>query len=205
MQDCSVNINYIDNPFAEEKIDGKIYLMARPKDKHLFIQDNLLTIFNNHFADKKKKCRAVSEMQLYTDKENYVQPDLLVYCKDNNEKKNRAVPLIVVEVLSDSTWKKDMTAKMRKYAELGIEEYWVIDPRNQRLSIYKLDGGKYGSEPGELYNYPLNLADDEFSIVPEIREKEQQEIIKEFSPWFFPDLVISLEDIFDFDALDFVR
>ena len=199
------NFNYIDNPFTEEKIDGKVYLMARPNDKHLLIQDNLLTIFNNYFTGKKKKCRAISEQQIYVNENNYVQPDLLIYCKNNNEKKNKTVPLIVIEVLSDSTWKKDMTAKMRKYAELGIEEYWTIDPRSQRISIYKLEKGRYRPEPVEVYNYPLNLADDEFSIVPEIREKEQQEVVKEFAPSFFPDLTIALEDIFDFEALDFVR
>jgi len=198
------NINYLDNPFTEEKIDGKIYLMARPNGRHTMIQGNLFEIFNNYFAQKKKKCKAIFEWQLYIDKDNYVQPDLLIYCKSNNEKKNKAVPLIVIEVLSDSTWKKDVTDKMRKYAELGIEEYWIIDPRNQRVSIYKLNDNKY-AEPSEVYGYPFNLDDDDFSPVPEVREKEEQEVIKEFAPPFFPDLTIMLEDVFDFEALDFMQ
>jgi Uma2 family endonuclease len=163
------------------------------------IQKNLLNIFSNYFSQKKKKCAIFFERQLYIDANNYVQPDLLIYCKDNNDKKNKSIPLIVIEVLSDSTWRKDMTVKMRKYAELGIDEYWIIDPDSQKLSIYKLSSGKY--EVSEAYNHPF---EDGFSMVPELREKEEREIIKEFSPSFFPELMILLADIFDFEALDFV-
>jgi len=194
------NLNYIDNPFIEERIDGKIYLMARPNNRHATIQENLFEILNRYFASKDKRCRAMFERQLYMNKDNYVQPDLLIYCKDNNEKKNKSVPLIVIEVLSDSTWQKDMTTKMRKYAELGIEEYWIIDPKSQKLSIYGLDGGRY--EVSEAYNQPF---EDDFSHVPEVRAREEQAVAKEFSPSFFPDFVIKLADVFDFETLEFLE
>jgi Uma2 family endonuclease len=200
MQDYSVDdVNYIDDPFIEEMIDGKIYLMARPGNKHMLIQSYLNRIFNNYFERKKKKCKAVYEMQLYINDRNYFQPDLMIYCKNNNEKKNKKIPLIVIEVLSDSTWKIDITAKMKKYAELEIEEYWIIDPRNQRLNIYKLDGERY-----DLYESYYHPFADGFSVVPKIREKEESEIIREFSPAFFPDMTILLADVFNFDDLDII-
>jgi Uma2 family endonuclease len=192
-------LDYIDDPFVEESIDGKIYMMARPNAMHLMIEGNLLNIFNSYFRQNKRKCTAVFEMQLYVNDKNYVQPDLMIYCKDNNEKKNKKIPLIVIEVLSESTWKKDVTVKLQKYAELGIEQYWIIDRRTRRISIYQLAGGKY--ELGELYNYPL---EDEFSIMPEIRAKQKAEVTKEFSSPFFPDLAISLEGVFNLDNIDLI-
>jgi len=198
MQDYNIDDDS-DNLIVEEMIDGKIYFMAAPDDRHLMIQDKLLRIFNNYFERYKKKCRAIFEKQIFINERNYVQPDLMIYCKDNNEKKNRRAPLIVIEVLSDSTWKKDMTAKMKKYAELSIEEYWVIDYRSQRLTVYKLDGDRY-----ELYESYYHSLENSFSVVPKVREKEESEAIKEFSPTFFPEITISLEYVFNFEDLEFM-
>jgi len=197
MQDYGYN--YIDDPVVLEMIDGKVYMMSRPNDRHLIIQRNLSEIFRNHFKQNKKKCTAISEMQLYLDDRNYVQPDLMVYCKTNNEKKNRKVPVIVVEILSDSTWKKDMTVKMKKYAELEIEEYWIIDPPSQRLSIYRLEGGQY-----ELHDTYYNPSEDSFSAVPEIREKQRSELVREFAPPLFPEMTVSLEEVFSLEDLDII-
>jgi Uma2 family endonuclease len=40
---------------------------------------------------------------------------------------NAPVPLLVVEVLSKSTRRRDLTIKRDFYLELGIPEYWVVD------------------------------------------------------------------------------
>jgi len=191
--------NYIDDPIVLEMIDGKVYMMSRPNDRHLMLEGNIYNIFTNYFRKNKKKCVVIIERQLYLDDSTYVQPDLMVYCKNNNEKKNRKVPVIVVEILSDSTWKKDMTVKMKKYAELEIEEYWIIDPRSKRLSIYKLEGGKY-----ELHDTYYNPSEDSFSVVPEIREKQQSELVREFSPPLFSDMTVSLEEVFSLEDLDII-
>ena len=198
MQDYA--IDYLDDPFIEEMINGKVYLMSRPSDEHLMVQYKLLKAFNNHFELHKKKCMAIFEKQLYINDKNYVQPDVMIYCKNNNEKKNKKIPLIVIEVLSDSTWKKDMTAKMTKYAESGIEEYWTIDYQAQRITVYKLNDNIY-----ELYESYYLPNENSFSLVPKLRKQQESEIVKEFSPALFPEIIISLEDVFDFEALEYIQ
>jgi len=196
MQDYAIDDNVFSDKRRKEIIDGRIYLMASPSEKHVSIQYNLCSIFNEYFRKGKNKCLAILAKDLYISRTNWLIPDLLIYCKDNNEKKNKKVPLIVVEILSESTWKRDVTVKMKKYAELEIEEYWIIDPDTQRLTIYKLEDGKY--EQSELYNLPLPVEED----VPIKPDDEEVEIIKNFSPAFFPELTVSLEDIFNFENLD---
>ncbi|MCL2095870.1 MAG: Uma2 family endonuclease [Oscillospiraceae bacterium] len=197
------DINYIDNPFIREMIDGKVYLMARPNNRHMVIQKNLNKLFENYFRRKNRKCAIFFEMELEIDVKNTMQPDLLVYCKENNEKKNKKIPLIVIEVLSDSTWKKDVTVKMKKYAEIGIEEYWVIDPRSQRISIYALENGEPGRyELRELYDLP---PDDGFSGFRILREEEEKDAVREFSPVSFPEMTILLEDVFNFEDLEIIE
>lgn len=51
--------------------------------------------------------------------------------------------LLVVEVLSPSTRRRDLTLKMQVYADARIPAYWVIDPDRPSLAAYELAGGDY--------------------------------------------------------------
>ena len=179
--------------FKEEKIDGKLYLMARPSDEHEGIQGNLYNIFSNYFKKNKRRCRIKNEAEIYHNKDNYFVPDLMVFCYQNDREDNKIIPVIVIEVLSKSTYSKDMNIKMKKYAELGIKEYWVVDYINSTISIYILaESGKY--EHYSSYSY---FGEEDYDETGGLREKEQEpEIIEEFSPVNFPELKIKLEDIF---------
>ena len=65
------------------------------------------------------------------------------------------VPELVVEILSSSTSTKDLTEKWRLYADLGIAEYWTIDPGGDPepdspaiLRIHRLQpNGHYAQDP----------------------------------------------------------
>ena len=52
---------------------------------------------------------------------------------------------LVMEVLSDrpKDRKRDLETKRREYAEAGIAEYWLIDPKRRRISVLSLAGRKY--------------------------------------------------------------
>ena len=45
-------------------------------------------------------------------------------------------PDMVVEVLSKSTRKKDITVKKDIYEANGVREYWIIDPYMKVISVY---------------------------------------------------------------------
>ncbi len=48
---------------------------------------------------------------------------------------NEPPPLLVVEVVSESTLRTDYRTKRAEYNVLGIEEYWIVDPLAQRVTI----------------------------------------------------------------------
>ena len=54
-------------------------------------------------------------------------------------------PSLVVEVVSPSTKRDDYRAKQWEYCFLGILEYWIVDPLEQRVTIGVLDdeAGEY--------------------------------------------------------------
>ena len=50
---------------------------------------------------------------------------------------------MVIEILSPNTSVKDQREKLVLYERYGIEEYWIVDPQNQVVSVYILLRGAY--------------------------------------------------------------
>lgn len=48
--------------------------------------------------------------------------------------------MLVVEVLSSEP-ARDLIRKLGKYAEAGLERYWVIDPEEPLLIVFGLENG----------------------------------------------------------------
>jgi Uma2 family endonuclease len=66
----------------------------------------------------------------------------------------RIVPSLVVEILSPSTARRDRTEKVELYAQNGVDEYWIIDPRRREVILYS----RSASTPGHAFDDPLTLA-----------------------------------------------
>lgn len=55
-------------------------------------------------------------------------------------------PILVVEVVSESTKATDYRAKRSEYAVLDISEYWIVDPLEAKVLILNLIDGAYESQ-----------------------------------------------------------
>lgn len=55
-------------------------------------------------------------------------------------------PDLAIEILSPSTARRDKTEKLEIYAENGVREYWLVDPKKREVSVYALTGATF-SEP----------------------------------------------------------
>jgi Uma2 family endonuclease len=56
---------------------------------------------------------------------------------------NEPSPLLVVEVVSESTKSTDYRAKRAEYSVLDIPEYWIVDPLNAKVTVLTLVEGWY--------------------------------------------------------------
>jgi Uma2 family endonuclease len=56
-----------------------------------------------------------------------------------------APPLLVIEVVSPGELQRDRDyiAKRRQYEDLGIPEYWIVDPQSQTVLVLALNQGTY--------------------------------------------------------------
>ena len=52
---------------------------------------------------------------------------------------------LVVEVVSDDEEgrRRDLQTKRQEYAQAGIAEYWIVDPKTETVSVLTLDGAVY--------------------------------------------------------------
>ena len=124
---------------------------------------------------------------------NIFKPDLSVITSANASiiEWNRAifgVPDMVVEILSKSTMKNDLTVKKNIYEQNGVKEYWIVNPFMEIVDVYLLRDGKYYLD-GEyiLYNK------DEWEMLTDEQRAENK---TEITLATFPDLTIKLSDIF---------
>lgn len=56
---------------------------------------------------------------------------------------NEPPPVLVVEVVSESTRSADYRAKYSEYSVLEISEYWIVDPLEAKVTICQLNEGRY--------------------------------------------------------------
>lgn len=50
---------------------------------------------------------------------------------------------LVMEVVGVDDRRRDLETKRFEYARAGIPEYWIIDPREDRVTVLVLDGQTY--------------------------------------------------------------
>ena len=140
-----------------ELINGFISLMTpAPAMKHQQISRQLLLFFGN-FLSSNDLCQvfhAPFDVRLpkpETTKEDkeiqtVVQPDICIIC-DPSKLDDRGcigAPDLIVEILSPSTSKKDLTDKFKVYEESGVKEYWTVNPNDENIMVFVLDKkGKY--------------------------------------------------------------
>jgi Uma2 family endonuclease len=80
------------------------------------------------------------------DDRHYREPDVLFVANKNIQRRHEqyweAIDL-AVEIVSPDDPDRDLIDKRNDYAVAGVPEYWIIDPRDDSITVLCLDGGNY--------------------------------------------------------------
>ncbi len=111
-----------------ELIGGSVYAMAGASANHGRISGNIFAAFLQHLQNDKTSCEPfLADMKVKTGK-NFFYPDVLIACEQEENEYYRNAPLIIVEVLSQSTRKRDNTLKRLSYQNIpSLQEYVLIE------------------------------------------------------------------------------
>lgn len=169
-----------------EKIDGVIFNMSPSAGfMHSQVNGNIYHAIKRQLKDS--VCVVSMEnLDLYLSEDEYLIPDIMLICDGQRIKndKYRGVPRFIAETLSPGTALWDRTLKLEKYAKLGVDEYWIVMPKERSVEVYYLEGGKY--QLRESY------------ILEEDEKDENYNADKILALRAMPFITIGLREIFDY-------
>jgi len=126
---------------------GEVFAMAGGTLNHTKISTNTLFELEDHFRKTGDNCSAFnSDIKIEINKKGrYVYPDTLGVCgaPDESDDVSGAItnPIIVVEVLSDSSEGYDHGVKYKYYKRLSsVKEYLILDQRKYAATLYRRNG-----------------------------------------------------------------
>jgi Uma2 family endonuclease len=112
-----------------EYVDGQIYAMAGGSLKHNLIASNTSGLLWNHLRGQ--SCFPLSsDMLVKTLGKRFRYPDVVVVCENDSMEDEQVVanPILIIEVLSKSTRKKDKGEKRLEYLSIpSLLEYVLIE------------------------------------------------------------------------------
>ena len=123
--------------------NGKIYALAGGTVNHGKISGNVYNELRNQLKAKKSICLPFnSDIKLFIKATNsYVYPDCMVVCEDKEESRKDANsvsnPILIVEVLSNSTSGYDRGDKFYKYRQIpSFKEYVLIEQDKYVVDVH---------------------------------------------------------------------
>ena len=133
-----------DDGLRHEIIDGEHYVNPAPNIRHQLIITRLLVRIATFTEDHDLGQVFCSPIDVVFSKNNVVQPDVLYVRKENTGELQGAfvkiAPDLVIEVLSKSTRTHDKVRKLKVYDTFNVREYWIVDPDEDMVSIYRRAG-----------------------------------------------------------------
>ncbi|GFI37378.1 hypothetical protein IMSAGC015_01565 [Lachnospiraceae bacterium] len=141
-----------------ELIDGKIYYMAPPNTRHQALVMDLSYQIKDHIRHNNGECSvfpAPFAVFLNENDKNYVEPDISIICDKNKitDKGCNGAPDWVIEIVSPSSKAIDYFTKLFKYRTAGVREYWIVDPAQEMIMVYRFE-----QETMEQYSFGEDVA-----------------------------------------------
>ncbi|MDX1942898.1 MAG: Uma2 family endonuclease [Saprospiraceae bacterium] len=136
------------DPFLYELINGELVKKSAPNPEHQEISGLLYNKIFTHIVEKKLGKILYAPIDVFLDEHNVPQPDLVFVRQerlDIIDKKEGILgrPDMVIEIMSPNSVKRDRFDKKDLYERFAVPEYWIVDPQNMTIEIYKLQNNRY--------------------------------------------------------------
>ncbi len=136
-----------ENGKIHEIIDGEHYMTPAPETYHQTLSRRIQFQLYQQIEERELGFVFNAPTDVQLSEIDIVQPDLLVILASRKSiispKKVIGPPDLVIEILSASTERKDRELKRDLYQKAKVPEYWLMDPEDQQITVYRLKGGSY--------------------------------------------------------------
>jgi len=134
-----------EDQLRHELIDGEHFVSPSPNTAHQTVLKRLFVVLNR-YAERHRTGEVLFapfdvKLSAYT----VLVPDLVYFIADRfarivNEKHATAAPDLAVEILSPGTRRRDLGRKRAVYDREGVQEYWLVDPAAESITVLRRPG-----------------------------------------------------------------
>lgn len=125
-----------------ELIEGEVIMSPAPIPKHQRVSRRSVILLDSLIPDGEI---FDAPIDVYFDDDNVVQPDIVWVSANSRcvvtEKRLEGPPDLIVEIFSPGTERRDKKAKFDLYQKYGVREYWMMDPEEEYIEVYRHENG----------------------------------------------------------------
>lgn len=138
-----------------ELINGQLIEEPSPTPYHQDLVMKLSNLIYNHLQVTNDLGKVfTAPLDVYLEHHETFQPDIIFVGKERKpiigEKMINGAPDLVIEILSPATAYYDLRHKKRVYAKQGVQEYWIVDPKEQSIEVYTQSNGEFSFKNGQI-------------------------------------------------------
>ena len=126
-------------PERNEFYRGEVFAMVGVRRTHALVSGNVFNTLKNHLHGS--GCEAFTEsVKVKPAEDSIFYPDVFVTCDKQDLQTDMVFtsPIVIVEVLSDSTQAYDRGLKFAAYRQIAaLKEYLLIDPTSRVIELYR--------------------------------------------------------------------
>lgn len=140
--------------FPAQLLDGCLVRDAVPTLGH---QDLVGRLYLKLTSVLERRRVVLAPADVVIDRLNVLQPDVCVMSAPLlPTASDVGIPILVFEVHSPSTRKRDRTVKAVKYLAAGVEEVWLVDPGSRTLTVRSTRGARIYRDEDEARSEALD-------------------------------------------------
>jgi Uma2 family endonuclease len=126
-----------------ELVFGELFVTPAPNEQHETIAARLTRILDP-FVAAHGLGAVYRPHAIMRHEGSEVEPDLMVRRERTRREGSwigAPIPVLVVEIISGTTRRRDHLQKRRFYLETGVPEYWIVDGAERTVRIVRSVGG----------------------------------------------------------------
>lgn len=130
--------------------DGRLEVLPMPTELHQLIVAFLFSELQRFVSASRLGVALFAPLRVRLREGKYREPDVVFMLAEHRDRRTDKFwngADLVMEVVSEDDPARDWEEKRAEYAEAGIGEYWIVDPRDQSVTVLTVDStsGQYAT------------------------------------------------------------
>ena len=129
-----------------ELLDGTVEVLPMPSIHHQLLSRSVFLMLNEFVVSRELGIAMTAPTRVRIADHRYREPDVLFISSSKLQLRQEQYLVgvdLVIEIISPDDPDRDLIDKRIDYAQAGISEYWIIDPRNSTVRVLELSAKTY--------------------------------------------------------------